>query len=224
MPVYRAEQQQQPASGLETTGLPQVPVSPECLQLLLMIADGEAKAQQLLEAWAQVTADGALAALLQLVALRSAEQAAAFKRRALELGAALPGAQPPTLEFQRLLQLARSPGRDQEKFEQLLAIQDSQAPDSLPNLFAHAMDTETGALLGRYMAVERDNDQRLRQAYRRLAPNATPSTLPADSLREIFTQLDQLTRTIEELKAITAASNTGNTGASAITSANPEPR
>ena len=59
---------------------------PSYLGLLNAIAVGEARGQALLEAWADTSANSALAEVLGFVAIREREHAAAFTKRLCELG------------------------------------------------------------------------------------------------------------------------------------------
>jgi hypothetical protein len=171
------------------------------------IATGEAHAHRLLNAWAAQTQDPELARTLKLVALRSAELAAAFRRRLFELGVENSQVSPVVeAELEDQLRYARSQHSDRAKFEMLLGYdQAGSGRDPLAELFQHPdIDIESGALLGRYIATERDSERRLRAHWEKLStmPGVTvPGGTPVD-LKDIFAQLDRLTRTIEELKSL----------------------
>jgi hypothetical protein len=172
------------------------------LGMLAAIATGEWRGYRLLSAWAERTPDPALGRLLRLVAYRSREHAAAFVRRLYELG--VEHQESNSAEFEDQLGIARSNASDREKFRRLLGYSDVEpGEDPLPDLFADKdIDIETGALLGRYVATERDSERRLRQIFRELKTPQENEVPPIASLDDIYCQLDRLTRTIEELKAL----------------------
>ncbi len=180
---------------------------PTYISTMQAIAAGEAHAQRLLSAWSAHTNDRNLAETLQLVALRSAEQAAAFQRRLYELGADTSAINPALqAELDEQLRFARSQHSDRDKFEMLLSYdQPGSGRDPLSELFQDPdIDIESGALLGRYVATERDSERRLRKHWSKLSTmtgHAGSGGEPVN-LRDIFAQLDRLTRTIEELKSM----------------------
>lgn len=186
---------------------------PSYLGMLNAIAIGEGRGCRLLNAWAERTDDATLAAVLRLVALRSREHAAAFSRRLYELG--FDPKEPGSGEYEAQLALARSNASDLEKFRRILGFENGQPADNnnengsvrrdpLLELFVDpTIDIETGALLGRYVATERDSERRLREAYANLKPHPEPDNDAArTSLDDIYAQLDKLTRTIDELKSL----------------------
>jgi rubrerythrin len=178
--------------------------NPSYIGMLDAIATGENRGYRLLRAWAERTPDPALARLLRLVALRSHEHAALFIRRLYELG--MDHQEPQSAEFDTQLSIARSNASDAEKFRRLLGYGAAEpTEDPLPDLFADkTIDIETGALLGRYIATERDSERRLRQVFRELKPrHEQDDNAPIVNLDDIYAQLDRLTRTIEELKSLT---------------------
>lgn len=183
---------------------------PSYLGLLNAIAVGEARGQTLLEAWARQTPDPALAELLGMVAIREQEHAAAFTKRLSELGYSVRRA--PSGDFEAQLELMKSPRSDREKFEALFRFdQPKTEPDVLSGLFADTtIDPQTGALLGRFIAEERDSDRRLKACYEQLdgSPRSARDTSASagtasveDPLAEIATRLERLSSTLEALKA-----------------------
>jgi len=187
--------------------------TPSYLGLLNAIAVGEARGRQLLEAWAQTTRATDLKQLLALVAIRAQEHAASFTKRLCELGYAVHAS--PAGDLDKRLEIMRSDASDRAKFDCLFdfgkrrlaagetsrgAAGESDRGDSdmLSTIFQDkSIDIETGALLGRFIAEERDSERRLRACYAEL--RETPAD---DTLNEICARLERLTRTIEELKAI----------------------
>jgi hypothetical protein len=168
---------------------------PSYLGMLNAIAVGEARGQALFEAWADATGDAELATLLRFVAIREGEHAAAFTRRLCELGYSV---QPrPDTGFEERVALLRSDTGDREKFETAFGYPKAQSDPVLATLFNDtSIDIETGALLGRFIAQERDTTRRLNAAYARVCANAATPTL-----EEITQRLARLTRTVEQLKA-----------------------
>ncbi len=182
-----------------------MPDSPSYVGVLSAIATGEGRGYRLLSAWSARTPDPELARVLLFVALRSREHAAVFARRLCELG--FEHNDRPCSGYQEKLAMARSTLPDVEKFRRLLGYGESgPAADPLHDLLGdRTIDIETGAIIGRYIATERDNERRLRAAYNALRTRcpAPPDEPHSDELDNIYTQLDRLTQTIEELKALT---------------------
>ena len=145
---------------------------PSYLGLLNAIAVGEARGERLLAAWAERTADTDLAATLRLVALREREHAAAFAKRIVELGFEV--RERPDADFEARLACAEREGTDLERFERLLGYGGADDPAAgLARLFDdETIDAQTGALLGRFIAEERDSGRRLRAHYDRLVAAA----------------------------------------------------
>lgn len=170
---------------------------PTYLGLLNAIAVGEGRGCALLNAWADVTKDESLAGTLRMVAIREQEHAAAFTKRLCELGYSVREA--PRGDLDAKLELARSSQNDRQKFEAILDYgREQPTTDPLNELFKDtSIDIQTGALLGRFIAEERDSERKLRAAYDRLGQPQSD-----DALGEIAARLARLTATIEELKAL----------------------
>ncbi len=174
------------------------PAKPSYLGLLNAIAVGEAQADELLCAWRDATQNESLAAVLNFVAIREREHAAAFEKRICELGFSVRSSA--AERFQQRLALAGSDASDRDKFAELLNLRSSDDGDDDPfgALFDDkSIDPTTGALLGRYIAEERDSGRRLRAA---CAALDNPASDPV--LDDIAERLDRLTSTLEELKAL----------------------
>ena len=173
---------------------------PSYLGLLNAIAVGEGRAYTLLDAWAKATPDAAVAAVLNLVAIREREHAAAFTKRLCELGFGIKVA--PRGDFDVKLEFVRSDAGDRDKFESVLGYGKTERPDDpLAAVFSdQSIDVQTGELLGRYIAEERDSERRLRECYSSLGKE---KETPADqALAEICARLERLTASIEELKSL----------------------
>ena len=170
---------------------------PTYLGLLNAIAVGEGRGHALLDAWANATRDESLAAVLRMVAIRECEHSAAFTKRLCELGYSVREA--PRGDLDQKLALARSAADDREKFRSILGYgREERTTDPLADLFKDkSIDIQTGELLGRFIAEERDSERQLKAAQARL------DKAPADdSLSEISARLERLTASIEELKAL----------------------
>ena len=170
---------------------------PSYLGLLNAIAVGEARGQALLEAWADTTANSALAEVLGFVAIREREHAAAFTKRLCELGFSV--RERGRKDFKKTLSFARGKASDAEKFAKLLGYDPSgkEGKDPFRKIFADTtIDADTAALLGRFIAEERDSGRRLRAAFQRIKVVGTDV-----DLLEIAARVEQLTRTLDELKA-----------------------
>ena len=138
--------------------------SPSYLKLLNGISCAETRAFQYLSAWAEVTTDPDVRAVLHTVAAREGEHGMAFAKRVNELGFELRTTDDP--KFAERMEIAGSDRPDLEKAELLGVLEYATAPDA-PDIFDsffrdHSIDIQTGELLGRYIAEERDTIRRLR--------------------------------------------------------------
>lgn len=142
---------------------------PSYLGLLNAVAVGELGGEQLFCAWAETTCDDDVRAVLRTVQLREAEHARSFAKRLDELGYGVLDRADPDLE--RRVAIARSTELDDcQKFEQLGFAAEPNGPDIFARFFEDTtIDPTTGALLGRYVAEERDTGRLLRGCYSALA-------------------------------------------------------
>jgi hypothetical protein len=116
--------------------------------------------------------------VISTVALREGEHGKAFAKRLCELGYALQVRSDG--KFDERMSIASSAGlSDREKFEKL----DLGRPvdTSQPDVFARmlddqSIDIQTGALLGRYIAEERDSGRLLRSCYQALCAEENGSS------------------------------------------------
>jgi hypothetical protein len=144
---------------------------PSYLGLLNALALGESRAGAYLGAWADVTADPALERALRTVVARELEHGAAFAKRIDELGYSV--LDRPDPEHARRLRYARSTRSDIDKLEHFGFDRDPALPDIFERFFAdHTIDAQTGALLGRYVAEERDTARLLHGLWRKLKRKA----------------------------------------------------
>ena len=152
---------------------------PSYLGLLNALAVAETAAEPLFETWAATTSDKKLAKELRFVAMREGEHGKAFAKRMLELGYEV--RTPPSLDRQaEALVTAAGSMSDSEKFRALGVHQPPGETDVFDSMFVDkTIDPITGALLGRYIAEERDSARRLAAQYERIAAKegaVTPET------------------------------------------------
>lgn len=147
---------------------------PTYLGLLNAVAVAETAAEPLFLAWAERTKDAELASALRFVGMREGEHGKAFAKRMLELGYEVrepenPGPNP------ELLKVAGSRRSDLKKFEALGFGAGQKDSDVFDSMFTDkTIDPVTGALLGRYIAEERDSVRRLTEQRDRLKAAGTP--------------------------------------------------
>jgi len=138
---------------------------PSYLGLLNAIAVAERQAEHYLAAWADTTTDTDVAAVLRFVALREGEHAQSFAERIEALGFDLREPKD-TSPFDAQLKLASADIADVDKFERLGIGGPPTKSDPFDKMFFDkSIDIETGALLGRYIAEERDSGRRLEQCH-----------------------------------------------------------
>jgi rubrerythrin len=174
---------------------------PSYLGSLNAIVNGERRGFQFLDAWAKVSPDPDVALMLKTVALREGEHAASFEKRICELGYGLIEKDDP--KFEETMKLAGSDASDLEKFEKL-GYDKTPAEggtDGLLQLLADkSIDPQTGALLGRFIAEERDSGRILREAYQCAKSCQDDSGSNAATLAQICEQLQKLTEAVSELQ------------------------
>ena len=180
---------------------------PTYLPLLNSIAVNECKGQQLLSAWAATTKDEALKGALTFVAIREGEHAMAFEKRMCELGfpVCADKAYQVFKDFDGLLACAKSPTMtDAEKIARLQGDQRNtgERKDPFRGFFNDTtIDPQTGELLGRYIAEERDSGRRLQKEYDRVCGMASMSG-GASEISELKACVDELRREVAKLKGI----------------------
>lgn len=169
---------------------------PTYLGLLNAIAVGEQRGGEILSSWAAATQDPALARTLSIVAIREREHAAAFAKRICELGFEVRTR--PSAKFEAHLALSASQASDADKFAEVLPASQKDR-DPLNHLFDDPnIDPQTGALLGRFIAEERDSDRLLDTARNRIGEKP----IRDGELEDIKARIERLTETLEDLKAI----------------------
>ena len=150
---------------------------PTYLGLLNAVSNGETQAAGYFNAWLRLTTDPEVRAVVRVVANREAEHGLAFEKRLLELGYDLiERAFPDAAE--KLAYLSDPAHSDLDRL--LFLGYGEPREDPFGGLFNdHSIDPQTGALLGRYVAEERDTIRRLRALTELLKSRAKQSGDPA---------------------------------------------
>jgi rubrerythrin len=131
---------------------------PSYLGLLNAVACAEANAHEYFTAWADVTPDDDVRKVLRIIATREGEHGMSFAKRIHELGFEVRPTEDP--KHAERMEIAKSDRSDLEKLE-LLGVLSFCTADDEPDVFDgffrdHTIDPQTGALIGRYIAEERD--------------------------------------------------------------------
>jgi rubrerythrin len=192
---------------------------PSYLGLLNAISCAETRAHEYLSAWAEVTADADVRTVLLTVAAREGEHGMAFAKRINELGFELQPTDDPG--FADRLETVKS--RDKTDLEKLEAIglldfcvADGE-PDVFDNFFRdHSIDIQTGELLGRYIAEERDTLRLVSGCASILESRGNgekAATATSDQLANLEDKVDAVCRAVEELQQIVSAQAVPGNGA-----------
>ena len=180
---------------------------PSYLGLLNAVSCAETRAHAYLTAWADVTPDPDVRAVLLTVAAREGEHGMAFAKRINELGFELQPTDDPN--FESRMELARS--RDKSDLEKLEAVglldfcPAEGEPDVFDNFFRdHSIDIRTGELLGRYIAEERDS-LRLVSGCASILKSRSNGGSTSAQLAGLENKVDAVCRAVEELRQIVCA-------------------
>jgi rubrerythrin len=200
-----AEEDGAPASPKELA----VPEKPRYLGLLNAIAVAEGRAQTYLCAWAEVTPSDEVRRVLRTVAAREGDHAMSFARRINELGFDVRHKDDKD-QLEKTIALVTSTRSDLEKMKalKLHRLDTTDKPDIFDDIFKdHTIDIQTGALLGRYIAEERDSGRMLRRCYEQLKLHVDTSapTAPATSNGRLEAKVDGLRRAVDELRQTVCA-------------------
>jgi rubrerythrin len=184
---------------------------PSYLGLLNAISCAETRAHCYLTAWAEVTPDPDVRAVLLTVAAREGEHGMAFAKRINELGFELKPTDDPG--FADRLEMVKS--RDKTDLEKLEAIGllDFCVPEGEPDVFDnffrdHSIDIQTGELLGRYIAEERDTLRLVSGCASILESRVNGGQGVAGAsgqLASLESKVDAVCRAVEELRQIVCA-------------------
>lgn len=178
---------------------------PSYLGMLNGIANAEANAQEYLSAWAEVTPDPETARVLRVVATREGEHAMAFSKRIDELGFERRVDVDP--KHAERMELVRSGRSDLDKLEALgilaLCVPEGE-PDVFDGLFRdHSIDIQTGGLLGRYIAEERDTLRLVSACRARLeAARGDSERATAQRLSALEEKVDAVLQVVEEIRSV----------------------
>jgi hypothetical protein len=186
---------------------------PSYLPLLNSIAVNERKGEIFLSAWADTTEDADLEAALRFVAIREGEHAWAFTKRMCELGYEVSeeDAFQVFRDFDGLLDCVCSSAPDAEKVAMVTGAVDGdggrESRDPFSRFFDDtSIDPETGALLGRYIAEERDSGRRLDAAYAAVLDKAgrrsDVGTAKPSELAELKAAIKSLKKEVKALKRL----------------------
>jgi len=183
-----------------------MPDKPSYLGLLNAVALAESRAHEYLTAWAAVTPDPEVRAVLLTVAAREGEHGMSFAKRIDELGYAVRATEDP--KHAERMAIAGSDRSDLEKLELLDVLEfcTEDGPDIFDGFFRdHSIDIRTGELLGRYIAEERDTLRLLTGCRDALACRSAEGSAPAADRSALETKIDALTRAVDELRQIVCA-------------------
>jgi hypothetical protein len=180
---------------------------PSYLGLLNAIAVGELGGEAQFDAWAAVTTNDELRCVLRTVALREAEHARSFAKRIDELGYSV--LDRPDADLPRRIAIAGSAElSDCEKLQRFgFASTGDERPDVFSRFFDDTtIDPVTGALMGRYIAEERDTGRRLRACHAQLVACEPAPAEPADTAVDagVLARLDRIECALEALVATQA--------------------
>jgi hypothetical protein len=201
---------------------------PSYLGLLNAVSLAESEAYEYLSAWAAVTPNEGVKQTLLTVAAREGEHGLAFAKRINELGFNLrPGADDPKRE-KRLAIACSTEMSDYDKMHALGVARTAddagnEGPDVFDTFFSdHTIDVQTGALLGRYIAEERDSGRRLRACYLAVKaehdaePMATAKPGKRDkNIQRLEDKIDALCAAVEQLQQSVNVPKNGSSRAKA---------
>jgi len=204
---------------------------PSYLGLLNAISLAESEAHEYLTAWAAVTTHEGVKQTLLTVAAREGEHGMSFAKRINELGYNLrPGADDPK-RAERLSIACSAEISDYDKMHALGVARIAEdagkdGPDVFDKFFSdHSIDIQTGELLGRYIAEERDSGRRLRACYLAVtaeheaqSTSSTKSGRRDKDIKRLEDKLDALCAAVEQLQqSVTTSTKNGASRAKAAT-------
>jgi hypothetical protein len=181
---------------------------PTFLGLLNSVSLAESAAHCYLEEWIAVTEHDGVRDTLQKVSVREGEHGKAFAKRINELGYNLKPKDDPG-QAKRMEIAGSCEMSDLEKMEAfgLGRLDSGDAPDVFDRFFADkTIDPITGALLGRYIAEERDSGRLLKACYEQLCAEAgrpaRSSSKTDDRIAALDAKVDAVCGAVEELKEL----------------------
>jgi hypothetical protein len=184
---------------------------PSFLGLLNAIAVGELGGEQQFGTWAEMTQDDEFRQVLRTVQLREAEHARSFAKRIDELGYSVLDRPDPDLA-RRMEIVCSTELSDCHKLERLGFRSDraQEGRDIFASFFDDpTIDPVTGALMGRYIAEERDTGRLLRACHATLVarePQPPEATEPEPSAEAaLLERLDRIECAVMALAESAAA-------------------
>jgi len=183
---------------------------PSYLGLLNAIALAESRAHAYLKAWADVTPSPDVRRVLCTVAAREGEHGMSFAKRINELGYEVREKDDPRGDDAMKIVTSKKSDLEKMKALKLHRLDTKDQPDIFDGFFKdHSIDIDTGALLGRYIAEERDTARLLRSCYEQLRAAAGEPVTGDDSegasMERLETKVDALCRAVDELRQIVCA-------------------
>jgi rubrerythrin len=192
-----------------------VPVTdkPSYLGMLNAIANAERQGYEYLNAWCERATDPDLKATLTTVATREHEHSLAFAKRIDELGFELEVRE--VLDFTKQMEIVTSDCSDYEKAEALGLFErkvDTDEKDIFAGLFDDkTIDIQTGALLGRYIAEERDTGRMIVACAQALkARHGSGGGESSDRLDLLDQKVDAVCSAVERLTELVASQVSSN--------------
>lgn len=185
---------------------------PSYLGLLNAVSNGESRAHEYLSVWIAACQNDDVRCVLQTVAAREGEHGLAFAKRINELGYNLITKDDP--DQKKRMKIAASDKTDLEKMEAfgLGRLDSGGKPDIFDKFFNdHSIDPQTGAMLGRYIAEERDSGRLLKSCYDQLKAASAKSNGKSngshepDRLASLESKIDAVCSAVDELRQIVVA-------------------
>ncbi len=191
---------------------------PTYLPMLEAIANAERQGHEYYQAWYDHATDPDLKETMRIVATRELEHSLAFTKRIDELGFECQPAK--ILDFENQIEIVTSDCSDYEKLQALeltdLAdkILDPER-DPFRRLFNDlTIDVQTGALLGRYIAEERDSARMLAACATAMVAKYGSADAgegeSVDRLAVLEEKLDAICAAVEQLQATVSAKPAAN--------------
>ena len=177
---------------------------PSYLGLLNAIALGERNGAELFNCWSSTTTNDEVRAVLHTVALREAEHNLAFEKRLDELGYCVLEKADPTHADRMAIAMSATLS-DREKLKQLKFVrtETERQNDVFDSMFRNKdLDPQTGGLLGRYIAEERDTGRLLAGCYGALCEmEQSPAAASSTALDDLACQVAEIRSCLSELTA-----------------------
>ena len=186
---------------------------PSYLRMLNGIANGERQGYEYLNAWYERATDPDVKRTLRIVKNREHEHSLAFAKRIDELGFELePG---DVLDFSKQYEIVTSDCSDYEKAEALGLFErkaDTDERDIFAGLFDDkTIDVQTGALLGRYIAEERDSGRLIAACAQALKARHDGGG-GSDRLDTLEQKVDAVCDAVERLHDLVASGDSSSNG------------